>query len=72
MVFLYWHHSDLSCQGATLWVTGGGAKTPLRAITLCRMGVLPNGALNMSESLHLTINYLLRDEQKDLEFKPHG
>ena len=33
------------------------------------MGVPPNKALNISESLHLTIDYLLKGEQEDLESK---
>ena len=41
-------------------VTGGGEETPLSAVRPCGMGVLPSGALDMSESPHLTIGYLLR------------
>ena len=31
----------------------------------------PNEVLNMSESLHLIIDYLLMNEWEDLEFKSH-
>ena len=43
-------------------IMGGGEETPLSAVRLCRMGVLPNKVLDMSESLHLIIGYLLRNE----------
>ena len=48
-------------------VTGGGVETPLSAVRLCRMGVLPSEALDMSGSPHLTIGYLLRIGYGDLE-----
>ena len=38
-------------------VIGGGEKMPLSIIEPCKIEVLRNGALNMSESLHLTIGY---------------
>ena len=47
----------------------GGGKTPLSAVRPCGMGVTPRKALDMSGSPHLTILYLLRDEQGDLEDK---
>ena len=48
-------------------VTGGGEKTPLRAVRPCGMEVQPSGALDMSRSPHLTIGYLLRIGYGDLE-----
>ena len=48
-------------------VTGGGEETPLSAVRPCGMGVPPSGALDMSESPHLTIGYLLRIGCGDLE-----
>ena len=43
-------------------------ETPLSAVRPCGMGVLPSEALNMSESPHLIIGYLvLRIGCKDLE-----
>ena len=38
----------------------------------CRMDVVPNGALDMNESQHQNINYLLKNECGDLEFKCHN
>ena len=43
-------------------VMHGGGGTPLSAVRLCGMGVTSRKALNMYESLHLTIPYLLRGE----------
>ena len=47
----------------------GGGEIPLSAVRLCGMGVTTRKALDMYESLHLTIPYLLRGEQGDLEDK---
>ena len=47
----------------------GGSETPLSAVRPCGMGVTPRKALDMYGSPHLTILYLLRDEQGDLEEK---
>ena len=48
-------------------VTGGGVETPLSAVRLCGMGVLPSEILDMSESLYLTIGYVLKIGCGDLE-----
>ena len=53
-------------------VTSGSEETLLSVSRWCWMEVPPNEALDMSESLHLTIHYLLRDKQKDLESKSYG
>ena len=47
-------------------VIDSGEKTPLSVIRPCAMGVPSSGALNMSESSHLIIGYLLKDEYKAL------
>ena len=49
-------------QGATMGITSGGEEITL----LSGMGVPPNEVLDTSESLHLTIGYLLRGECRDL------
>ena len=48
-------------------VTGGSEETLLSAVRPCGMRVPPSEALDMSESPHLTIGYLLRIECGDLE-----
>ena len=63
------HHGDLDGHGAIMGVMHGGGETPLSAIRPCRMGVIPRKALDMYGSPHLTISYLLRGEQGDLEDK---
>ena len=50
-------------------VMHGDGGIPLSAVRLCGMGVIPKKALDMYGSLYLTIPYLLRDEQGDLEDK---
>ena len=45
---------------------GGGEEIPLSIIRLCGMRVPPSGALDMSGSPYLTIDYLLRDEREGL------
>ena len=50
----------------------GGGGIPLSAIRPCGMNVIPNKALDMYGSLHLTIPYLLKDEQWNLEDKSQG
>ena len=47
----------------------GDGGTPLNAVRPCGMYVTPKKALNMYGSPHLTIPYLLRGEQGDLEDK---
>ena len=58
MVCLYRHHGNLGGQWATMEVIGGGEETPLSVVRLCKIGVLPRGAVNMNESPHLFISYL--------------
>ena len=50
-------------------VIHGNGETPLSAVRLRGMGVTPRKALDMYGSLHLTISYLLKSEQRDLEDK---
>ena len=50
-------------------VMGGGEETPLSVVRPYEMGVPPSGALDVSKRTHLTIDYLLRCEQEDLESK---
>ena len=47
----------------------GGDGTLLSVVRLCGMGVTPRKALDIYGSLHLTMPYLLRGEQGDLEDK---
>ena len=68
----YPHYNDFSGQKATMKVIGGGEETPLSLVRHCRMRVQSFRALYMSESLHLTIGYLLRDKHNNLESKLHG
>ena len=69
MVALRQHHGDLDGHGAIMGVIHGGNGTLLSAVRPCGMGVTSRKALNMYGSPHLTIPYLLRDEQGDLEDK---
>ena len=50
-------------------VMHGGGGTPLSAVRPCGMVVILKKVLNMYGSPHLTIIYLLRGEQEDLEDK---
>ena len=50
-------------------VIHGGGGTLLSAVRPCGMGVTSRKALDIYGSLHLTIPYLLRGEQGDLEDK---
>ena len=68
MVVLGHYRSDLDGHGAIMVMHGGGG-TPLSVVRLCRMGVTPKKALDMYGSPHLTIPYLLRNEQGNLEDK---
>ena len=56
-------------HGAIMGVMHGGGENPLSAVRLCGRGVIPRKALDMYGSPHLTIPYLLRGEQRDLEDK---
>ena len=69
MVALGQYHGDLDGHGAIMGVMHGGSGTPLSAVRLYRMGVTPRKALDIYGSPHLTILYLLRGEQGDLEDK---
>ena len=69
MVALCQHRGDLGGHGAIMGIMHGGGETTLSAVRPCGMGVTPRKALDMYGSLHLTILYLLRDEQGDLEDK---
>ena len=69
MVALGEHHGDLDGHRAIMGVMHGGGETPLSAVMPCGMDVTPRKALDMYGSLHLTILYLLRGEQGDLEDK---
>ena len=69
MVALCQHRGNLDGHGAIVGVIYSGGETPLSAVRLCRMGVPPRKALDMYGSLHLTMPYLLRDEQENLEDK---
>ena len=69
MVALGQHHGDLDGHGAIIEVIHGGGGTPLSAVRPCGMDVTPRKALDMYGSPHLTISYLLRNEQGDLEDK---
>ena len=50
-------------------VSGGGEETRLSVVRPCRIEIPINEALDMSESLYLIIDYLLKDKQRDLQFK---
>ena len=50
-------------------VVHGGGGIPLSTVRPCRMGVTPKKALDMYGNLHLTIPYLLKGEQRNLEDK---
>ena len=69
MVALGQHRGDLDDHGAIMGVMHGGSETPLSVVRPCGMGVTPRKALDMYGSLRLTIPYLLRGEQGDLEDK---
>ena len=69
MVALRQHCGDLDGHGAIMGVMHGGDETPLSAVRPCGMDVTPRKALDMYGSPYLTILYLLRGEQGDLEDK---
>ena len=62
MVALGQHRGNLDGHGAIMEVMHGGGGTPLSAVRPCGMGVIPRKALDIYESPHLTILYLLRGE----------
>ena len=63
------HRGDLDGHRAIIEVIHGGGGIQLSAVRPRGMGVTSRKALDMYRSLHLTISYLLRDEQGDLEDK---
>ena len=63
------HRGDLDGHGAIMEVMHGGGGVPLSAVRPCGMDVIPKKALDMYGSPHLTIPYLLKGEQGDLEDK---
>ena len=69
MVALRQHRGDLDGHGAIVRVMHGGGRTLLSAVRPCGMAVTLKTALNMYGSLYLTISYLLKGEQGDLEDK---
>ena len=69
MVALGQYRGDLSGHEAIIRVMHGGGGTPLSAVRPCGMDIIPKKALDMYGSPHLTIPYLLRSEQGDLEDK---
>ena len=70
IVNLGWY---LSADTIVTWVATrimhDGGRTRLSAIRLCMMDVTPCMALDVCESLHLSIAYLLRGEYRRLGFK---
>ena len=46
-------------------IMDGGRDATLSIVRPCGMDVLPSGALDMSGSLNLTIDYLLKGEWED-------
>ena len=69
MVALRQHRSDLDGHGAIVRVMHGSGGTSLSAVRPCEMDVILKKALDMYGSPYLTISYLLRGEQGDLEDK---
>ena len=69
MVALDQHRGDLDGHGTIMKVMHGGGETPLSAVRPCGMDITSRKALDMYGSPHLTIPYLLRGEQGDLEDK---
>ena len=53
----------------TKGILNHGEKTFLSMVRLCRMDVLPEEALDMSGSLHLTIDYVLSGDKEVLEIE---
>ena len=63
------HRGDLDGHGAIMGVMHSGGETPLSAVRSCGMDVTPRKALDIYGSSYLTISYLLRGEQGNLEDK---
>ena len=56
------HRGDLDGYGIIMEFIHGGGRTPLSTVRLCEMGVIFSMALDMYESPHPAIPYLLMDE----------
>ena len=70
MVALGQHLGDLDGHATIMRIMHGGSGIRLSIVRPCGMGVTPrNHAFDMYGSSTLTIPYLLRDEQGDLEDK---
>ena len=69
MVALRQHCGDLDGHGAIVGIIHGGGDIPLSAFRPCGMNVILKKALDIYGSPYLTIPYLLRGEQGDLEDK---
>ena len=69
MVALNQHRGDLDGHRIIIEIIHGGGGTSPSAVRLYGMGITPRKALDMYGSPHLTIFYLLWDEQGDLEDK---
>ena len=63
------HRGELGGHGAIVGVMHDGGGTPLSVVRPCGMGVTLRKTLDMYGSPYLTIPYLLRGEQGDLEDK---
>ena len=72
VVALGQHLGDLDGHGAIMEVMHGGGRIPLSVVRLCGMVVTSRKALDMYGSPHLTISYLLRGEERNLEDKFQG
>ena len=64
-------HSDLNGHGITIELIDGRREILLITIKLYRLSLPPRGVLDMNESPHLIIVYLLRNEQKNLKSKSY-
>ena len=69
MVALRQHRGDMDGHSTIMEIMHGGGGILLSAVRSCEMGVTPRKALDMYGSPHLTIPYLLKDEQGNLEDK---
>ena len=72
MVTFGQHYGDLDGHGAIMGVMHGGIGTQLSVVKPCGMDITPSKALDMYGYPHLTILYLLRGEQGNLEIKSQG
>ena len=65
------HRGNLDGHETIMGVMHGGGGTSLSAVRPCGMDITLRKALDMYGSPHLTIPYLLRGEQGDLEYKSY-